>query len=341
MLLRGPGVSVVAAASAQLTAPALWLTGIERALMLAGLAVALGGLAGRGLSRHYKGVRPGPLPGPWALRGSLLGAAASAALVLTAVAGPGIAATLARPPDPGLPDGGTAEIAAIELVLFALAALLFRFRQPGWGALLLCGVVLAEGIRAHPEGVVPVAGALLTYCHLLPAVLWAGMLLYAMRATMAWRGDPAAAHGILRLYATAAAWLFGIVVGTGVISALVLVPIGSLLSTSYGLFLIAKAAVVCFAAGCAIAGRSWLRRQPRYADGPALATRLELAALAVVLTITGILTVIAPPAATSSSPAASSPAASSPAVSVPAVSVTAASAPAARHLPRLLQPRQL
>ena len=75
------------AASVSLSTPALWLTGIVRALMLAGLAVALGGLAGRGLSRHYKGARPGPLPGPWAVRGSLLGAAASAMLLVTAVAG--------------------------------------------------------------------------------------------------------------------------------------------------------------------------------------------------------------------------------------------------------------
>lgn len=160
------------AASVSLSVPALWLTGIERAMMLAGLAVALGGLAGRGVSRHYKGTRPGPLPGPWAVRGSLLGAAASGALLVTAIAGPGIAAALARPPVPGLRHSGTAESAAIELGLFVLAALLLRVRQAGWAAALLCGVVLTEGIRAHPDGVVPVAGALLTCCHLLPAVLW-------------------------------------------------------------------------------------------------------------------------------------------------------------------------
>jgi copper transport protein len=230
------------------------------------------------------------------VRGSLVGAAASAALLVTAVAGPGIAAGLARPPAPGLHDGGTAEIAAIELGLFVLAALLLRFRRAGWGALLLCGVVFAEGVRAHPDGVIPVAGALLTYCHLLPAVLWAGMLLYALRAAVAWRADPAAAHGILQLYATAAGWLFGIVVVTGVISALILVPIGALLTTAYGLFLVAKAAVVCIAAGLALVGRNWLRRHPTLADAPARATRLELAALALVLAITGILTVMTPPA---------------------------------------------
>ncbi len=186
-----------------------------------------------------------------------------------------------------------------------LAALLLRFRRAGWGALLLCGVVLAEGIRAHPDGVIPVAGALLTYCHLLPAVLWAGMLLYALRAAVAWRADPAAAHGIFRLYATAAGWLFGIVVVTGIISALILVPIGALLTTAYGLFLVGKAVVVCIAAGLALAGRNWLRRRPTLAHGPARVTRLELAALALVLAITGILTVITPPAKVGSAPGAS------------------------------------
>ena len=120
-----------AAASVPLTTPDLWLTGFERGLMLAGLALALGGMAGRGLARHYKGFRPGPPPAPWAVRGSLLGAAASAALLITALLGPGLAAQLARPNPPGLTSGGTAQIAAIELVLFAVAAILLRLRRSG------------------------------------------------------------------------------------------------------------------------------------------------------------------------------------------------------------------
>src|SRR5215472_3435768 len=92
-------------ASVPLTTPDLWLTGVERGLMLAGLAIALGGLAGRGLARYYKGDRPGPLPAPWALRGSLVAATASAALLVTALVGPGLAAQLARPNPPGLTSG--------------------------------------------------------------------------------------------------------------------------------------------------------------------------------------------------------------------------------------------
>ena len=284
-----------AAAAVPLTTPDLWLTGVERGLMLAGLAVALGGLAGRGLARYYKGARPGPAPGPWALRGSALGAAASAILLATALIGPGLAAQLARPNPPGLTSGGTAQIAAIELALFAVAAVFLRMRRSGPAAVLLSGVVIAEGIRSHPEGVVPAAGALVTYCHVFPAVLWAGMLFYAVRTAIAWRNHPAAAHGIIKLYATAAAWLFALVVISGVISALVLVPLGSLFTTTYGLFLAAKAVVVGVAAGAAVTGRMWLRRHPAAGAGPALATRLEVVALATVTGITGILTVLTPP----------------------------------------------
>ena len=283
-----------------LTMPALWLTGAERGVMLCGLAMSLGGLAGRALSRQYKGPRPGQLPAPWALRGALLGFAASCALLITAAAGPVIAARLAKPAPPGLHDGGTAEIAAVEAVLFALAAVLLRLRQSAWAGTLLSGVVVAEGIRSHPEGVIPVAGAFVTYCHVFPALLWAGMLFYAIRAAVAWRHHPAAARGMMRLYSTAAAWLFALVLVTGVVSALVLVPLSSLLTTAYGRVLIVKAAVVCVAAGLAVAGRRWLRRTGAPGSGPALATRLEICALAVVLIVTGILTVLTPPAHPSS-----------------------------------------
>ncbi len=283
-------------AAAPFGTAALWLTGLERGVMLAGLALALGGLAGRGLARQYKGERPGPLPTPWAVRGSLLGLVACAALLVTALAGPGLAAELARPPAAGLRSGGTAEIAAIELILFALAAAAARLRRTGLATLMLCGVIIAEGIRAHPEGIVPVGGAALSYCHMAPALLWAGLLAYALRTAVAWRADPDAVKGIVRLYAIAAGWLFAIVLVTGIVSALVLVPLGSMLTTAYGLFLIAKAVLVGIAACLAVAGRRWLGRAYRPASGPALVTRLELAALAVVLAITGVLTVLTPPA---------------------------------------------
>ena len=102
------GVIVMRVASVPLTTPALWLTGAERGLLLAGLSIALGGLAGlagRGLARQYlarEDSPPGPAPllPPWALRGSLAGLVASAALLVTALADPSAAASC--PPARGL-----------------------------------------------------------------------------------------------------------------------------------------------------------------------------------------------------------------------------------------------
>jgi copper transport protein len=281
-------------APARLSAPVVWETAVARWLLFAGLAVALGGLAGRGLARQYKGSFPAPLPSPWALRGSLAGAAASAWLLLIALSGAGLVTGLARTPHLFSTTPGA--IAAVELAAFAAAAALLRLRQPRWSVLPLLVVVLAEGVRAHPESIVPVIGALITYCHLLPAMLWAGMLVYVLRAAIAWRNYPEEMRSLVRLYAAAAAWLFAFLVITGVISALVLVPLGSLLTTTYGRVLIVKAALVAVAGGLAVAGRVWLRHRPDRGAGPALATRLECAALAAVLAVTALLTALTPPA---------------------------------------------
>jgi copper transport protein len=270
-----------------LTSPVTWETAVARWLLFAGLSVALGGLAGRGLARQYKGNFPAPLPSPWALRGSLLGAAASAWLAL-------IAAGLVHV---GRLTSTTAgAIAGVEFVLFVLAAGLLRLRQPRLALAPLLGVVAAEGIRAHPESIVPVAGALITYCHLLPAAIWAGMLVYVLRAAMAWRYHPDDLRGLMRLYAAAAGWLFAVLVITGVISALVLVPLRSLLTTTYGRLLIVKAVLVATTAGLAVAGQVWLRRRPAPGAGPALATKIECGTIAAILAVAGLLTALTPPA---------------------------------------------
>lgn len=247
----------------------IWVTAVARWLLFTGLAGALGGVAARGLARRHAGPAPAPLPGPWALRASLLGLAGAAMLAAT---------------NPGV-------ISYVECASFAVAAVLLRLRRPGLSTLPLFAVVAAEGFRAHPERIVPVGGALLTWAHLVPAALWAGMLAYVVRAAVAWRSDPAAVRRLVGLYSRAAGWLFGAVVVTGVTTALVLVPAGSLLSTGYGRVLIVKAALVAVAAGLAVRGRRWLRQDP----GPPLAMRLEAGALAAVLAVTAVLTVLTPP----------------------------------------------
>src|SRR5579875_1502962 len=252
------------AAGPALAAPAAWVTALLRWLLLCGLATALGGTAGRGLARQFKGTRPAALPGPWALRGSLAGAAAAAGLLIVVVA--------------GHPSRAAVIIALVELAAFGAVAAAFRLRQAGLGVTALLGVVAAEGLRAHPEHIIPVAGALITYCHLTAAALWAGMLLYTLRAAVAWRDFPVAMRDLVRLYANAAAWLLAWIVLTGVISAAVLVPVSALVTTGYGLVLIVKAALVAVASALAVAGRMWLRHRPERGA------------------VTALLTVIPPPA---------------------------------------------
>jgi copper transport protein len=284
-----------ALSAVSLSVPGLWVTGLERGVLLVGLAVALGGLSGRGLARNYKGDLPTPLPEPLALQGCGLGMIGAAALTVTALIGPHLAANLAHPLVAGPRSAATLVFAIVELVCFAIAALMLKLGKPGPSVQALLAVVLAESLRAHPEGMLPLAGALLTICHLLPAVLWAGMLLYVLQAAIAWRADPVAMQGLIKLYGNAAAWLFAIVVITGVLSAVLLVPPSELVTTSYGWFLIVKAALVAVVAGLALAGRSALRRLATPGAGPPRVTKLELGTLALVLVMTGLLTVITPP----------------------------------------------
>jgi hypothetical protein len=81
-----------------------------------------------------------------------------------------------------------------------------------------------------------------------------------------------------------------------VISALLLVPVGSLLTTTYGHVLLAKAALVAVAVALALASAVRLRHPPEPGAGLPLVTRLEIGALAAVLAATGLLTVLTPPA---------------------------------------------
>jgi hypothetical protein len=94
---------------------------------------------------------------------------------------------------------------------------------------------------------------LLAWAHILAGALWAGMLLYTVRA---------ASRGALTR-PRCAAWLFALVIGTGIVSAQVLVPLGDLLMTGCGRVRVIKAALVGAAVALALIGPRWLRRAPR------------------------------------------------------------------------------
>ena len=130
-----PVTTLLAGAAARLSMPVVWETAVARWLLFAGMSVALGGLAGLGLARQYKGRFPAPLPTPWALRGSVLGVAASAWLALIALSGAGLVTGLADAPRLFSTTPGA--VAGVEPISFAVAALLLRLRQPRWAVLPL------------------------------------------------------------------------------------------------------------------------------------------------------------------------------------------------------------
>jgi len=287
--------SLSAASTAPPATPGQWWLAAARWVLFAALAMALGGLADRALARRYPVRSPRPLPPSWALRASLAGLAAAVLLAVLQLGGGSLTSGLAHPSVWRLLSSGPGAVAAAEILAFAAAAVLLRLRRPSWAAVPLLAVVVAEGFRAHPQSIAGAGGVLLTWAHLLPAALWAGMLFYTVRAAIAWRADPAAVRALVRLYARAAAWLFVLVIGTGIVSALVLVPLGDLFTTGYGRVLVIKAALVGLAAALALTGRLWLRRAPRPGAGPALATRLESGTLAAVLAAAGLLAALPAP----------------------------------------------
>jgi hypothetical protein len=67
-------------------------------------------------------------------------------------------------------------------------------------------------------------------------------------------------------------------------------------TTGYGRFIIAKAVFVAVAAVLALASLVRLRHPAEPGAGLPLATRLEIGALAMVVVVTGLLTVLTPPA---------------------------------------------
>jgi copper transport protein len=292
----GPAPASLSTAAGPSSTPGEWWLAAARWVLFAALAMALGGLAARRVAVPVAVRRVRPLPAVRALPAALAGLAAALVLALLQLGGGSLTAGLAHPSVTRLLSSGPGAVAAAEVLAFAAAAIALRLRRPAWAATALLAVVVAEGFRAHPESFAGAGGVLLTWAHLLPAALWAGMLLYTVRAAVAWRGDPVAVRGLVGLYAKVAIWLFALVVGTGVISALLLVPLSDLLTTGYGRVLVVKAALVAGAATLAVAGRRWLRREPRPGAGPALATRAEPVILTAVLGAAALLAALPPPA---------------------------------------------
>jgi copper transport protein len=158
----------------------------------------------------------------------------------------------------------------------------------------LAVVVVAEGWRSHANTSAPGWGTLLTGVHLAAVAVWVGALAHVARAVLAWRRERPAVRWVLAGYVRLAAWMFALVVATGITSALLLVPLTALLTTTYGQVLLIKLAVVALAAGLALAARLALRRRDRL-DRVRVLTRVESTVLIGVLGLSAVL-VPTPPA---------------------------------------------
>jgi len=184
------------------------------------------------------------------------------------------------------------ELTAVEAVAFGLAAAL------SWSAALrrfalapLIAVVIAEGLRAHPDAYSPGWGAVLTVVHLAAAAVWVGALVQVVRAARAWRGQGGASSRALRRYARLALALFALVVSTGTLaSVLVLQRPADLLGTAYGRVLTGKLLLVAVVIALAFAGRRRVSSKPPMVGAePGRSTRLERSVLLAVLAITALL----------------------------------------------------
>ncbi|MGI5480517.1 CopD family protein [Streptomyces lavendofoliae] len=268
------GAGLAARGTGELHVPAPGTTTVLRAAVFAALAVHLGELAGARIAG------PGRAPRPWALWAALGGAAASAGQIVLLAGVSGLDITAAY----GTRDGGLLLAMANA---FALAAGCVALGRPGWAAGPLALVVGAEALRAHPEPYTPELGTALTVVHLTAASLWAGGLLYVLRATRLRGGGREA----LARYARLAGWLYVALAVTGTCSTLRRLPADVVLTTAYGRALIAKLALLAVVSALAVAARRRLRR-----GGDAVTpARTELAVLAGVVAVSAVLTVVPDP----------------------------------------------
>jgi copper transport protein len=263
-----------------------WPSAGLRWLLLAGLALVLGGALGARITAGARMLRRSlPAVGSWAPAGAALGL----------IAAIGLGVLLAVDTDTAALSATAGRIVAVEAAAFAAALALCAAHRRGGAWLPTLAVPVAEGWRSHTNTAVPLWGGLLTGVHLGAAAVWIGALAHIVAAAVAWRGQRTAVWWAVTGYARLAGWLFTTVVATGTISALILVPPPALTSTTYGRLLLAKLALVGLAAGAALSARWWLRRGPDTLPRLTRATRVETATLGAVLAVTAVL-VSAPPA---------------------------------------------
>ncbi|AWK76760.1 copper resistance protein CopC (plasmid) [Rhodococcus oxybenzonivorans] len=250
------GLTLTGAASAGDGGSTSWRDAALRWLLFLGLALAFGGLIADRVTAAARRENPAlpvvrsPVP-----VGALLGLAGVLGLGAALAASAGTVSVLWQE-RAGL-------VVLTEAAGLVLAAALASTGRRGWAAVPLVLVIAAEGVRSHANLASPGWGGALTAIHLAAAAIWVGALLHTARAVLAWWSERAAVRWVLAGYTRLAVWTFLMVVATGTVSAVLLIPVSDLLSTPYGQVLVVKLALVAAAAAAALTARSSLRRPER------------------------------------------------------------------------------
>ncbi|TDT25870.1 putative copper export protein [Streptomyces sp. BK208] len=268
-----------------------------RTVLFAALSVPLGELFVNRLARSLPGAPPAR-PRSWAPYAAACGLVAALGLASVVATGNLVPGSAADVDVGGLYATRDGKLALLEVNGFLAAWLCATSRRPGLQVWPLAAVAVADALRAHPTTEYsPLLGSGLTLVHLTCAALWVGGLLYALRVLGRWRGA-AAGPALLGLYARVAAALLAALTATGVCSSLRRMPAGTVLDqltdTAYGRVLLAKVLLVAAVAVLALWARIRLGRaaDPLAACSPA---RAEVAALGVVVAVSGLLTALPVP----------------------------------------------
>jgi copper transport protein len=259
-----------------------------RWLLVLALAGVIGGLIGEQLARRAgpNAVQPRSLVRPAALLG-LVAAVGSLIHLLTSGA-----------------SGRATNLLWLEAAGLAAVAVLAGRRR--WWLIMTpaLAVVVVEAFRNHLGSREGGVGALIVAVHLAAGATWVGALVHLLRLAYANRARAVRIRPMFGAYARLALALFLTVAATGTIGALLLVPgFEDLVSTSYGLVLLAKLALVLVVAVLAWTARRRLAAsnthpvsEPSEPAPVARAARIEAIALVAVLAVTATLVSLPTPA---------------------------------------------
>lgn len=308
----GFGVGVAASATRQQAGtPGLGEIALLRWVLFTGLALALGGLTAdalvRGVARpdsappddqgwERSTSSPPDRPRPFLLTGCLLGLVASIGLGLHQAGGGDLLSGLSRFSPDTLLASPAGLLIAVQLIAFAAAATAALTPVDAVAAVPLAVVVIAEGQRSHLMAAAGGLGGFTLTVHLAAVALWVGGLVHVARAAWAWRAQRGRVRAVLLAYARLAIAVYAVVVATGVVAALWMLPsMAALVSTAYGWMLLAKLALVALATALALFARTRLAR-PAQMTRTAVLARAEAVTLVAVLAASGLLTALPPPA---------------------------------------------